>query len=219
MVKSLLSTALASTFIISPLSLANKAGDFIVRGGLTTVDPASNKAAVFLDSADSGLEVSVKDNSQLGLNFVYFYDNNFAIELLAATPFKHKLKLHSGDVTTLAEVSQLPPTLSALYYFDSNSVFKPYIGAGINYTIFFDDSFTTTYKDAGFSDLDLDRSFGLSLLVGTDFQLNRKWSLNVSARYINIDTESSFKVGGSVSGTASVEVDPLVFSLMLGHKF
>jgi len=219
MVKTLLSIALASTFIISPLTLANKAGDFIVRGGITIVDPASNKAGVFLDGADSGLEVSVKDNSQLGLNFVYFYDNNFAIELLAATPFKHKLKLHSGDVTTLAEVSQLPPTLSILYYFDSNSAFKPYIGAGINYTIFFEDSFTTTYENAGFSDLDLDGSFGLSLQVGTDYQLNKKWSLNTSARYIDINTDASFKVGGAVRGTTSVEVDPLVFSLMLGYKF
>jgi outer membrane protein len=184
------------------------------------VDPANNKANVLLDGADSGLDVSVDDNTQLGLNFVYFYDKNWAVELLAATPFTHDVKLHAGGTTTkLGEVSQLPPTLSALYYFNTNSAFKPYVGAGINYTIFFDDKFSSTYKEAGFSDLDLDGSFGLSFQLGADYQLDEKWSLNASARYIDIDTDANFEVGGTVNGKAEVEVDPMVYSLMLGYKF
>ncbi|MCW8831726.1 MAG: outer membrane protein OmpW, partial [Colwellia sp.] len=152
MKKTLLTIALLSS--LSTVALANQAGDILVRGGLTSVNPDSDKAAVFLDGADSGLQLSVDDNAQLGLNVVYFYDSNWAVELLAATPFSHDIKLHAGaDKTLLADTKHLPPTLSALYYFDTDSALKPYVGAGINYTVFFDNSFTDTYSGAGFSDL------------------------------------------------------------------
>jgi outer membrane protein len=217
---SVINGLILSALTLSPLALANQAGDFVVRGGATMVEPASNKANVFLDGADSGLDVSADGDTQLGVNFVYFYDKNWAIELLASTPFSHDIKLHAdGANTTLGKISHLPPTLSALYYFDTNSAFKPYVGAGINYTIFFDEKFSSTYKEAGFSDLDLDGSFGLSVQFGADYQLDKNWSLNASARYIDINADTSFKVGGSVNGSAEVEIDPMVYSLMLAYKF
>jgi outer membrane protein len=218
MKKSLLAIALLSS--ISTVAIANQAGDILIRGGLTSVNPDSSKAAVLLNGDDSGLQVSVDDNAQLGLNFVYFFDKNWAIELLAATPFDHDIKLHAGDDTTLlADTKHLPPTLSALYYFDTDSAFKPYVGLGLNYTIFFDNSFTNTYSDAGFSDLDLDNSFGYSVQVGADYDLGDNWSVNVSARYIDISTDATFKVGGTTNGSADVDVNPMVYSVMLGYTF
>ncbi|WP_259365861.1 OmpW family protein [Colwellia sp. MB02u-6] len=89
-----------SALTLSPLVFANQAGDFVVRGGATMVDPASNKANVFLDCANSGLDVSADGDTQFGVNFVYFYDKNWAIELLASTPFSHDIKLHADGVTT-----------------------------------------------------------------------------------------------------------------------
>ncbi len=218
MKKSLLAIALLSS--LSTVALANQAGDILVRGGATMVTPDSGKSAVFLNGVDSTLQVSVDDNTQLGLNFVYFYDNNWAIELLAATPFDHDIKLHAGDDTTLlADTKHLPPTLSALYYFDTASAFKPYVGLGINYTIFFDNSFTKGYSAAGFSNLELDNSFGYSVQVGADYDLGDNWSVNVSARYIDISTDATFKVGEATNGLAEVDVDPMVYSVMLGYTF
>lgn len=218
MKKSLLAIALLSS--LSTVTLANQAGDILVRGGLTMVSPDSSKAVVLLDGDDSGLQVSADDDVQLGLNIVYFFDNNWAIELLAATPFDHDIKLHDRSTTTLlANAKQLPPTLSALYYFDMDSAFKPYVGLGINYTIFFDDSFTKTYSDTGFSDLELDNSFGFSAQVGADYDLGDNWSVSVSARYIDISTDATFKVGGSTNGLATVDINPMVYSVMLGYTF
>lgn len=220
MKKLTLATAVAACLIASPSLLANQSGDFLVRGGATMVDPDSDKADVYLDGANSGLQLSVDDNTQLGLNFVYFYTPNIAVEVLAATPFKHDIKLHAGDTeTTLAETKHLPPTVSALYYFNTQSNFQPYIGAGINYTVFFDESFESDYKDAGFNDLDLDSSFGFSLQVGADYHIDDKWHLNASARYISISTDATFKVGEDVHGSADVDINPMVYSVMLGYKF
>jgi len=232
MKKSLLAIALLSS--ISTVAIANQAGDILIRGGLTSVNPDSNKAAILLGGSDAtGASLSVDDNTQLGLNFVYFYDSNWAIELLAATPFTHDVTLNDPtaalggalgvpaglDGAKLAEVTQLPPTLSALYYFDTGSAFKPYVGVGINYTIFFDEGFEAAPKSLGLSNLELDGSFGYSVQVGADYDLGDNWSVNVSARYIDISTDATFDVAGDSIGKANVDVDPMVYSVMLGYTF
>ncbi len=225
MKKTLLTLAILTSLSLPALSDGYKAGDILVRGGLTTVNPDSNKAPVALNGDTSaGLSIAVEDNTQLGLTFTYFFDSNWAIEVLAATPFTHDVTVYDPnavlgvDGLKLAEVSHLPPTVSAIYYFDSNSAFKPYVGVGLNYTVFFDDKFTSAPKSLGFTDLDLDGSFGLAFQVGADYQISDKWHVNMSARYIDIDSDASFKFG-EINGTASVNVDPTVYSIMLGYKF
>ena len=224
MKKTLLAIALLSSF--SSIVLANQAGDILIRGGATMVSPDSSKSPILLgDSSDNGMSLSVDDNTQLGLNFVYFFDSNWAIELLAATPFTHDVTIHDPkgtlgvDGVKLAEVTQLPPTLSALYYFDTGIALKPYVGVGLNYTIFFDEEFESAPTSLGLSNLELDGSFGYSIQIGADYEIDKKWSVNVSARYIDISTDVSFDVGGDNIGSATVDVDPMVYSVMLGYKF
>jgi outer membrane protein len=246
MKKSFLAIALLSS--LSTLALANQAGDILVRGGLTSVNPDSQQATIYaagnqtVNLGAGAITASVDDNTQIGLNFVYFYDSNWAIELLAATPFKHDIMVDTGaGVAKLGETKHLPPTLSVLYYFDTGSSFQPYVGVGINYTIFFEDSFNSALTgsssptivsisdgtnttpvgaplDAG--ELNLDNSWGLSAQIGVDYQIDENWSINASARYIDIDTEASFTaVGGTVPGNVSVDIDPMVYSIMVGYKF
>jgi len=236
MKKSLLTLALLST--LSTAAFANQAGDILIRGGATSVNPDSGKAAVLLDGASlAGMSLSVDDNTQLGLNFVYFFDTNWAIEVLAATPFTHDVILNDPNGATLAtyganldgaklaEVTHLPPTVSALYYFDTGTALKPYVGVGINYTIFFDEEFTSTPDAVGFSNLELDGSFGYALQVGADYELDENWSINASVRYIDISSDASFdladpgNVGLAGKGTATVDVNPMVYSIMVGYKF
>jgi outer membrane protein len=222
---SVINGLILSALTLSPLALANQAGDFIVRGGLTNITPDGGKSNIMLGGADSTMTLTVDDNTQLGLNFVYFYDSNWAVELLAATPYTHDVTIQDKnavlgvDGANLGEVSHLPPTLSALYYFDTSSAFKPYVGVGINYTVFFDEGFAAAPKSLGLSNLELEGSFGLSAQFGGDYHLDDKWSVNASIRYIDIDSDASFDVAGNNIGKAEVNVDPMVYSLMLGYKF
>ena len=223
MKKSLLTIALLSS--LSAATFANQAGDIVIRGGATSVNPDSGKAAVLLAGNDSTMSLSVDDNTQLGLNFVYFFDTNWAVELLAATPFTHDVTIHDPndvlgvDGAKLAEVTQLPPTLSALYYIDTGTAFKPYVGVGVNYTHFFKEEFEAAPKSLGLSNLQLDGSFGFSVQVGADYEIDKNWSVNVSARYIDISSDATFDVAGNNIGKATVDVNPMVYSLMLGYKF
>ncbi|NMP30833.1 outer membrane beta-barrel protein [Thalassotalea sp. M1531] len=240
MKKSLITLAVLSSLSFGALAQGYQAGDFVVRGGATLIDPDSGKADVSLygNVPNVGeingavpLSVSVDDNTQLGLNFVYFFDSNWAVEVLAATPYTHDVTIHDStgltevvfganvDGATLAEVTHLPPTVSAIYYFDSSTAFKPYVGLGVNYTVFFDEEFKSAPKSLGFNDLEADGSFGLSPQIGFDYELTDKWHINASVRYIDIDTDVSFKIGDGIKGKAEVDVDPMVYSIMLGYKF
>lgn len=185
----------AAALILGTLSTgsvwAHEAGEFFIRAGTATVRPTEGSDNV-LGSLGS---FNVSNNTQLGLTFTYMATDNIGVELLAATPFRHKVG--TGPTGTIATVHQLPPTLMAQWYFgDAQSKVRPYVGAGINYTTFFNEDFNDTGKAAGLSDLSLKDSSGAAGQVGLDYLINRDWLLNMSVWYMDIDTDVKFKAGG-----------------------
>lgn len=207
----------------APGAYAFQQGDFIVRAGLTNVSPDDSSSNIFVGS-DLGFNLSVGDDTQLGLNIAYFITDRLNIEVLAATPFTHDVNfgvsdpLGTGD--RLGEVTHLPPTITLNYYFNNpSSAFQPYVGAGINYTVFFDEDFTSANDAAGLKNLSLDNSFGLSAQLGVDYMVNDQWFINGSVRWIDIDTEASFNFNGTPGNVNSIEIDPMVYTISLGYRF
>lgn len=207
----------------APGAYAFQQGDFIVRAGLTNVSPDDSSSNIFVGS-DLGVNLSVGDDTQLGLNVAYFVSDRLNIEVLAATPFTHDVNfgvsdpLGTGD--RLGEVTHLPPTITLNYYFNNpSSAFQPYVGAGINYTVFFDEDFTSANDAAGLKNLSLDNSFGLSAQLGVDYMVNDQWFINGSVRWIDIDTEASFNLNGTPGNVNSIEIDPMVYTISLGYRF
>ncbi len=148
------------------------------------------------------------------------------IELLAATPFTHTVGVAGSPAGLdalngeLAEISHLPPTLSAVVYpMNSNSAFQPYLGVGINYTVFFDEEVTSSAKTKGFQNLSLDSSWGLAYQVGADFMLSDNLMINAQVRYIDIDTTGKTTLAGVGRLNVDVDVDPMVYMVGLGYKF
>ncbi|NIY46720.1 outer membrane protein OmpW [Cedecea colo] len=207
-----LSLALLALGCLSGEALAHEAGDFFMRAGTATVRPTEGSENVL---KMGGFNVS--NNTQLGLTFDYMVTDNIGIELLAATPFRHKVGL--GATGDLATVKQLPPTLMAQWYFgDAKSKARPYIGAGINYTTFFDTDFNQTGKEAGLSDLSVKDSWGAAGQVGLDYMVSDDWLLNMSVWYMDIDTEVKFKAGGEQQNIKT-RIDPWVFMFSAGYRF
>lgn len=217
--KKLLTTLSIASILLSAVPTVNafEKGDWVARFGATNVAPDDSSSNVFVDGADLGVGVNVDSNTQLGINLVYFYTPQLAFELLAATPFSHDIGLDT--VGALGSTTHLPPTVSVNYYFaQPNAKFQPYVGAGLNYTIFFDEEFTAANSDAGFNDLSLDSSFGVAAQVGFDYMIDKKWMINASVRWIDIDTEASFDLGGA-AGKVDVSIDPMVYSITAGYRF
>jgi outer membrane protein len=98
----------------------------------------------------SGTKATLDSDTQLGLTFAYMLTDHIGLELLAATPFKHTVGvkgLGGGLDGKLADIKQLPPTLSLQYYpMDASSKFQPYAGVGINYTLFFDEDLSSNRR-------------------------------------------------------------------------
>ena len=218
-----LALAAAISAALSPsITLAYEAGDVIIRAGATTVAPDEKSGDVTLNGGSAASTVSVSNETQLGLTATYMYNANFGVELLAATPFSHDIAAQGAlkGLGNIAKVKHLPPTLSAVYYFNSSSAFKPYAGAGLNYTHFFDESATDSINGAlgGSSSVKLDDSFGLALQLGADYEINERLYANASVRWIDISTDATITGGGNTV-KVKVDIDPWVYSLMLGYKF
>lgn len=201
--------------LVSPSVFAHKQGDFVLRVGAASVVPNDSSDKIL----GSSEELEVDSNTQLGLTFGYMFTDNISLEVLAATPFSHDISTDLGGLGNIADTKHLPPTLMVQYYFgEPQSKFRPYVGAGLNYTIFFDEAFNSTGKAAGLSDLELDDSFGLAANVGVDYMINDQWFLNASAWYANIETEATYKAGADTYKT-DVKINPWVFMISGGYKF
>jgi outer membrane protein len=226
--KSLLSASLVALALSTPLvAQAHEPGDFIVRAGAARVVPNEDSGNVKLDGTKvSGTKATVDNSTQLGLTFAYMITNHIGVELLAATPFSHTVSvkgLGAGLDGKLADVKQLPPTLSLQYYpMDSASKFQPYVGVGLNYTKFFDTDLSGTRKQEGFSNLKLKDSVGFAGQVGMDYMLTDRIMLNASVWYIDIDTKASVDGPSALSvgkTKVNVDIDPWVYMVGVGYKF
>lgn len=225
---SLFTASLLALAIAAPLAQAHQAGDIIVRAGAITVDPQESSSDIWVGALNTdvaGTKATLDSDTQLGLNFAYMLTNNIGIELLAATPFSHNVGVKgmpgafAGLNGNLGELKHLPPTLSVVYYpLDSSSAFQPYVGAGINYTWFFDTKLSSAAEDKGFSGLDMKDSWGLAAQVGMDYMLTDNIMLNAQVRYIDIETTGTTSFGGA-KVKVDVDVDPFVYMVGLGYKF
>lgn len=199
-------------------------GDFLVRGGTATVSPNDSTSDVDVGGNSLGFGLNVQKDTQLGLTFSYFLTDKISIEVLASTPFNHDIDFGvDNPISTggkLGDIKHLPPTLSLNYYLnDPSSNFQPYLGAGINYMIFFDEEFSSANEAAGLDDLELENVFGLALQAGIDYKLNDKFYANATARWIDVNTEADFNLNGTNGSVDRVEIDPWVFAFSVGYVF
>jgi outer membrane protein len=201
----LLALGLAATAV--PAHAVQK-GDWLIRVGIGNVAP--NDSSSSFSGAPSIEVTDVSNSTNLAINFTYMATDNIGVELLGALPFEHDVSV--TGLGKVAEVKQLPPTLILLYNFAPKSSIRPYAGAGVNYTKFFDEK--TVNALAG-TDIELDSSTGLAIEAGIDVDINKQWYFNASVWRINIETTAR----SSVAGTADVTIDPTVLFLGAGMRF
>lgn len=170
--------------------------------------------------------VDIGDQYVPEIDITYFFNKNIAAELiLGVTP--HDVKATHvtvpGALTDasidLGDVWLLPPTLTLQYHFQNGSRLKPYVGAGVNATFFFNED-----EGAVADGIDYDPSFGPALQVGFDYDLDGKeggWAINADIKkiWINTDVTVDFSTALGAKVNADVDIDPLVIGVGLGYKF
>ena len=197
---------------------AKEKGDWVVRAGATYIDPKSNNGSLVIPELDLDSTIRVDSATMLTFDGTYMITNNLGVELLAALPFKHDISV--DGLGKVGSTKHLPPTLSAVYHFNTSGQFQPYVGAGVNWTIFFDES-ESGVLDTLDADLSLDDSWGLAAVVGIDIMLTETMFLNGNIRYMDIDSDVKITVPGgpNLVVRATAEIDPWVYAINIGWVF
>ena len=174
------------------------------------------------ESASIGIiggDVAISNALIPELDFTYFFTENFAAELILGTA-KHDVQAintAAGDVN-LGSVWLLPPTLTAQYHFytSNKKVFKPYIGAGVNYTLFYN------VKSGDVADVSYDNALGYAAQLGFDLMLDETFFINVDVKRLFLSTDVSVDASNLALGLiipAEVDINPWLVGVGVGMKF
>ncbi|PHZ83311.1 OmpW/AlkL family protein [Paremcibacter congregatus] len=190
------------------VSFAKEAGDLLMRARAIYVMPD--------ESATTSIGGTVGLNNDIvpELDFTYFMTDNIGVELILATTKHYATGIDTalGASADLGNVMLLPPTVTLQYHFNPKGDISPYVGAGVNYTFFYNEN----AAGGAITDINLKDSFGLALQAGVDFKIDEKWSVNVDVKKIWLDTDVSIN-GGAV--TADVNIHPWVLGFGVGYTF
>jgi outer membrane protein len=174
------------------------------------------------ESANIGIiggDVAISNALIPELDFTYFFTENFAAELILGTA-KHDVQAintAAGDVN-LGSVWLLPPTLTAQYHFytSDKKVFKPYIGAGVNYTLFYN------VKSGDVADVTYDNALGYAAQLGFDLMVDDTFFINVDVKRLFLSTDVSVDASNLAPGLiipAEVDINPWLVGVGVGMKF
>ncbi len=181
---------------------------FRLRGIVVTPDESATIQGI-------GGNVDISTTIVPELDITYFFNENWSAELILATT-KHDVKAVGtsvGDID-LGDVWLLPPTLLGQYHF-TGSDFVPYLGAGLNLTLFYG-------VDEGpvADDVDYDTAVGFAFQGGFDYMLNDKWFLNVDIKKVLLSTDATVNATSALGATvgADVDINPWIFGFGFGIK-
>ncbi|PWR23137.1 OmpW/AlkL family protein [Zavarzinia compransoris] len=158
-------------------------------------------------------DVSIDTSVIPELDITYFFTPNVAVELILGTT-RHNAKAVNTPLGTadLGDVWLLPPTLTLQYHFAPDGKIRPYIGAGVNYTIFYGKD-----EPSGLS-VDYKNNFGWALQAGVDIPIDDHWSLNVDVKKVFLSTDVKVR-GLAVPVDADVDIDPTLVGVGVGYRF
>ncbi len=177
---------------------------WLVRVRAVHIDTADKSDPVAGVGAADRIHVSNKTIPEVDIS--YFFTQHIATELILTYPQKHDVTLDGAKIGT---IKHLPPTLTVQYHFMPEATFRPYLGAGVNYT-----TFSKVNLLDGAASLEHD-SFGLALQAGADVAIDKHWSLNFDIKKVQI--RSDVMIAGAKA--SRVKVDPVLLGVGVGYRF
>lgn len=185
-----------------------KEGGWLLRGRAIHVSPdeSSNRLTPIGGTAD------VDSATVPELDLSYFFTDNIAVEVIAATS-KHDARgknVPGPGTIDAGSTWVLPPTVTLQYHFTNWESFKPYVGAGVNYTIYYDE------KGGSAGNLKIDDTFGVALQTGVDVPIDDRWSWNFDVKKLFVKADASWNNGAIRS---DFNLDPWIIGTGIGYKF
>ncbi|MBC9205488.1 OmpW family protein [Roseomonas aerophila] len=148
------------------------------------------------------------------LDVTWFATPNLSLNLIAATT-RHDVTVRGsalGDVD-LGRVWLLPPTLTLQYHPLPQSRISPYVGAGINYTVAYNEGGS---RSAAISKVDVEDSWGWALNAGVDYELSPHWAANIDVKKLFLRPDVSVNSGAI---GARADLDPWIIGVGVRYRF
>lgn len=186
-----------------------RAGDFMI--GLSAIGVLPTNGG----STSIGGTPHANDAFTAQLDFTYFFTPNISLNLIAATT-KHDVEVRNvpgAGTIDLGSTWVLPPTLTLQYHPIPASRFSPYVGAGVNYTIFYSEGGS---RSPGITSVDIQDTWGFALNAGVNYEISRNWLANLDVKYLFLSPDVRVN-GGAVTGNA--DLNPWVLGLGVRYRF
>jgi outer membrane protein len=171
--------------------------------------------AVYIDMHNSdqvahgALNLGVDNKTIPEVDVSYFFNKNLAAELILTTP--QQGRVHTGTGTNLGSFKHLPPTLTLQYHFTNFNGYKPYLGAGLNYTKISNETLSGGYTLS-------QHSYGPALQAGVDIPLTKQISLNLDVKKVYMKTDV-YSGNGGTTNNGTLYLNPVLFGVGVGYHF
>ncbi len=159
--------------------------------------------------------IDIDPDLALALDIGYYVTPDISVSLTLANPPLAAIDGDGGVVGTLGTIGKthyLPPVLAAQYHLPAVGPVRPYIGAGVNYTMFFNE------KDGALTNFKVDNAFGAVLQAGAEVMLSDRLGMFVDVKHIWLSTEATGRLGPTPV-KADVTLDPTVVTAGLAYRF
>ena len=147
----------------------------------------------------------------------YFFTKNIAAELVLSYPQPVNINsnLTSGPTGT---INALPPSLLLQYHFTDLGALKPYVGAGINYTIFGN---RNNFSIGGVSNaLTVSQnSVGFVGQIGADYMIDKNWGVNLDLKYATMSTTVTGQNVAPGQDLGKLTLNPFMPAIGVTYKF
>lgn len=200
-----------SPFDLSQPPVGKQAGTLMIRLRAIGVIPEDASSSVSL----IGGHVSTSAQAAPEVDLSYFFTDNIAVELIAATT-RHTLTA-TGTALGNVDVGStwvLPPTLTLQYHFMPSQQLSPYVGVGLNASFFYD----TKAAGPTITALSVNNSWGPAIQAGVDYNFSGHWFANLDVKQIFMNTVAHVSAG-AVHIRAKDSLDPLVIGAGIGYRF
>jgi outer membrane protein len=162
-----------------------------------------------------GADAETGDATTAILVYERLVNPNLGIELVVGIPPRIEARA-TGSVAFLGDdilsAKVLTPSLLANYHFGARGdTWRPYVGAGINYTRF------ESIRSRLAEDVEMSDSVGWIVQTGVDYALNKNWSLFASVAAIKV--KSKLVASGTTVLQSTINFRPVVYNAGVGYWF
>ncbi|MBW8268074.1 outer membrane beta-barrel protein [Caldovatus sp. SYSU G05006] len=189
-----------------------RAGDLVLGLGVIGVLPESGGSVAAI-----GGTPEASDSATAQLDLTYFLTPNIALNLIAATT-RHDVEVRNSAVGTvdLGHVWVLPPTLTLQYHPLPRSRVSPYLGLGVNYTVFYGEG---GGRHPAVTGVDIRNGWALALNAGLDVEIAPNWLFNLDVKRLQF-LEPDVRVNTVVGRIdANAELNPWVIGAGVRYRF